>query len=88
MQDKPKHSKFMKCSKLRPELPWSDELQFIFIPIGSYTQQVTVTPKSIWSHMRSFWNRTSNYLAQKIISQPPPPFQGILQLRVSVALAR
>ena len=66
---------------------YGEKIRVINIPIGAQAQQGNVTQESIWSSTRSFWDRTSNYLAWKRFSQPPSPFQVFIRLQYPVALA-
>ena len=51
---------------------YGEKLLFVAIPIGPQAQQVNVTPDSVRLRMRSFRDRTSNFLAWKLIF--PNPF--------------
>ena len=66
----------------------SDNWWSIAIIIGAQAQHVNVTSNSVQLRMRSFPDRTSNFLLRKVFSQPPPPLQGILQLQDPVTLGR
>ena len=67
---------------------YNDKLRLIAAPIRAQAQQLNRTLASIWLSTRSFQDGKSNSLAQKRISQPPHPLQGMLQLRYPVDIYR
>ena len=83
-------AKLLHTKKLNYIYPdsYDEKLLFIAIPIGAKYQQGNMTPGNIWSRTRSSWDQTSNSLTCKIISQPTPPLQDMLQLKGPVDIAR
>ena len=55
-------AKLLRTKKINNIYPdsYNEKLRFIDIPIRAKSQQGNVTSGSIWSHMRSPWDHTSN----------------------------